>query len=159
MMFFKWLVSLLPHMTINVDGKPYLTRYYLFLKDRKFGNVYIHHFHSSDQGLELHNHPWVWGVSFVLSGGYAEERARSPVTWDATLGPAIPHKVMIEKRHIKPCSINVIRATDFHRVDLDVEEKGAWTIFMAGRRAKSWGFLNRDTAEYKDWRTNPEAIE
>lgn len=154
-----WFLRLLPRTTINVDGKPYLTRYYLLGRDWKLGNIYIHHFHSSDQGLELHNHPWRWGFSIVLKGGYVEERAHNPIVWDATLGPFLPHKINVEKRDISPGSINIIKPSDYHRVDLKDEVNGAWTLFFTGRRAKSWGFLNRETGEFQDWTTNPEAIE
>lgn len=154
----KKLLNLLPHTTITIDGKPYLTRYYLLLKDRSWGNVYIHHFHSSDQGLELHNHPWRWGLSLVLRGGYSEERAHGPVIWDAAVGPPVIQKVTIERRDIKPGSVNFIRSTDFHRVDLNDESRGAWSLFVAGKRTKDWGFLNRETSEFKHWTTNPEAI-
>lgn len=170
------LVSLLPHTTITINGKPYLTRYYVFGKDRTWGNIYIHHFHSSDQGLELHNHPWKWGFSIVVSGGYFEERSRNPYRWEKRgdpmpfnplgqdediwipTGSPWPPKVVIERRDVRPGTINIIWPTDFHRVDLKDEARGAWSLFFAGPRTKDWGFLDRETAEYKDWRKNPEAI-
>ena len=39
--------------------EPYLTRYYLFLKDRKWFpfNIFLHNFHKSDPD-DLHDHPW-----------------------------------------------------------------------------------------------------
>ena len=162
----KKIVSRLNSTTITVNGKPYLTRYYLFGHDRAWGNIYIHHFHSSDQGIELHSHPWRWGLSIVLSGGYVEERSHNPTIWEldehgteiAIGHPVVKHQIHIERRNIKPGTINVIRSTDFHRVDLNDEIKGAWTLFFAGPRTFSWGFLNRNTAEYKDWKSNPEAI-
>jgi hypothetical protein len=190
--FLRWLESRLPKTTITVNGKPYLTRCYLFGKDRTWGNIYLHHFHSSDQGDELHNHPWVWGLSLVLAGGYYEERVVNPfyidlkeredrkARWhvaslDLHYDPmAIDegyccgghHDVMadelpplnIEKRDIKPGGINLIRVTDFHRVDLKDEKAGAWTLFFTGPRSKDWGFLDRHTSEFTDWRCNPEAI-
>jgi len=166
----RWLESKLPKTTITINGKPYLTRCYLFGKDRAWGNIYLHHFHSSDQGDELHNHPWAWGLSFVLAGGYVEERASDPVTWEMQpykspfgdsyikeIGmPGSP--VYIEKRDIRPGSFNLITPKIFHRVDLRDEEAGAWSIFFTGGRTKSWGFLNRHTSEFTDFRKNPEAI-
>lgn len=161
------LIERLPSITITVHGKPYLTRYYLFFKDRSWGNVYIHHFHSSDQGDELHNHPWAWGLSLIIAGGYVEERASNPFTWEMkpvegdglikAIG-SFPFPAQIEKRDVGPFSLNFITTRDFHRVDLKDEKKGAWSIFIAGPRTKQWGFLDRNTSEYKDWRTNPEAI-
>jgi hypothetical protein len=186
-----WLERVLPKTTITVNGKPYLTRCYLFGKDRAWGNVYLHHFHSSDQGDELHNHPWVWGLSLVLAGGYSEERVSNPFYIDikarderakrhvtslnlkydplaiddgyccsghiertaADLPPLV-----IERRDIRPGRLNLITTRDFHRVDLKDEKRGAWTIFFTGPRSKDWGFLDRHTKEFKDWRLNPEAI-
>lgn len=144
-----WLSERLNHVTINVPDPvtgikaPYLTRYYIFGKDRKWGNIYLHHFHDSDKGKELHSHPWLWSFGLILLGGYKEER-RMPDD-------------SVEAREVKPGSINYITNTIFHRVDL--LEKDSWSLFFAGPRTNDWGFWNRDTKEYKDWRTNPDAIE
>jgi len=170
--FLSWLESKLPKTTITINGKPYLTRCYLFGKDRAWGNIYLHHFHSSDQGEELHNHPWAWGLSIILAGGYYEERAHNPVTWEMQPYTPLPGTgeghikeiglpgtpVYIEKRDIKPGKVNIISPRDFHRVDLKDEKNGAWSLFFAGTRTKSWGFLNRHTSEFTDFRKNPEAI-
>jgi hypothetical protein len=162
MKLFKRLVSLLPSTTITINGKPYLTRYYVFLSDRSWSNIYIHHFHTSDQGDELHNHPWEWGLSLVLAGGYVEERARDPHVWESV--PNVismidqSQPVEIIKRVVKPGTLNFIRKSDFHRTDLRDEKRGAWTLFFTGPRRSDWGFLNRHTSEFKDYRLNPEAI-
>lgn len=142
-----WLEARLPKTTITVGGKPYLTRCYLFGKDRAWGNVYLHHFHSSDQGEELHNHPWAWGISLVLAGGYSEEYRDD---WDGKEG------WHVARRTVRPRTLHLIRASDFHRVDLLDGE--AWTLFFAGPRTKDWGFWDRRTQRFKDWRENPEAI-
>lgn len=144
------LVMMLPSTTICVGGKPYLTRYYVFLRDWKWLNVYIHHFHASDQGDELHSHPWMFGFSLVLSGGYVEER-RVVSFWH----------VEVEKRLVMPGDINRVAHDSFHRVDLLDETEGAWTLFLAGPRKTTrpeWEFWNRHTGEFTDWRENPDAI-
>lgn len=145
----SWLESKLPKVTINVDGKPYLTRCYLLGKDWRWGNVYLHHFHSSDQGDDLHNHPWAWGLSLILAGGYSEEYRDD---WDGKCGWTVARR---EKR---PGQLNLIRSYDFHRVDLHDETRGAWTLFFTGPRTQDWGFWDRHTQTFKDWRENPEAI-
>lgn len=143
-----WLSKRLNHITIMVPDPvtgikaPYLTRYYLFGKDRKWGNIYLHHFHDSDKGPELHNHPWVWSFGMILVGGYFEERRMLDDS--------------VERREVKPWSINYITSKIFHRVDLI--ENDAWTLFFAGPRSNDWGFWDRNTKEYKDWRTNPDSI-
>lgn len=154
----KRLIDLLPKTTITIEGKPYLTRYYALLKDRSWGNVYIHHFHTSDQGDELHNHPWAWGFSFILAGGYIEEKCGDANTWVADDLTHIPYVARIIKTWRRAGTFNFIRKEDFHRTDLIDEKNGAWTIFFTGKRHDGWGFLNRHTSEFKDFRLNPEAI-
>lgn len=144
----RWLEARLPKTTITIGDKPYLTRCYLFGKDRKWGNVYLHHFHSSDQGDELYNHPWKWALSLLLVGGYSEEfrEGHSADTW------------WVNRREKRAGEFNLIRSGDFHRVDLHDEERGTWSLFFAGPRTGDWGFWDRHTKEFKDWRLNPEAI-
>lgn len=144
-----WLSKKLPHTTIMVPDpvtgikEPYLTRYYLFGADRKWGNIYLHHFHSSDKDKELHNHPWKWSFGFILVGGYLEERRMQDDS--------------VQPRVVSPGSFNFITNKIFHKVTLF--EKDAWTLFFAGPRSQSWGFWDPDTKVFRDWRTNPNAIE
>lgn len=145
------LVERLPSFTISKDGNKYLTRYYVFLKDRVFGNIFIHHFHRSDmdlgsdgQGL-LHNHPFEWSFSIVISGGYIEERRQSDGT--------------VKKKFVKPWSLNFLSKKDYHRVDL-LDVDGAWTIFFTGsRKNNSWEFWDRATDRKIPWKSVTGAIE
>jgi hypothetical protein len=143
----------------GLGREKYLSRYYLF-KDQmpampdgsspwdtwgnpKIGAVwpdtrwslYLHHFHRSDVDRELHNHPWEWAVSFVLAGGYVEERRE---------GRAVVRKEVL------PGHFNRIRHDDFHRVDLI--EHDAWSLFLVGPKVKSWGFWDRTTNRVTPWR-------
>ncbi len=152
----QWLASWMPGFTIKLDDpltkekKPYLSRYYFFGKDRNFGNVFLHHFHSSDLdvGLNnfglLHNHPFKWSFSIVLVAGYSEERLK-------------PDGSVVRKM-VKPGSLNFLTRQDFHRVDLINGE--AWTLFFTGSRnsRSSWGFYDRISKEYRDWTTSENAI-
>lgn len=146
-----WFSSWLPHFTItDSEGNPYLTRYYLFGKDRVFGNIFLHHFHRSDSDTDrsgtllLHNHPWPWSFSIILLGGYSEER-RTPGD-------------LVTRKTFRPGSVNYLNHYHFHRADL--LEKDGWSIFFTGWRSekRSWGFWNRYTKEYKDFTTVPKAI-
>ena len=130
------LINKLPSLTIVKDGLKYLTRYFVFGADRRFGNVFIHHFHRSDMdkglfgyGL-LHSHPWT-GLSFVLTGGYREERLMPDGS--------------ISVKLVKPFTFNYGTKDSFHRVDLFDEAKGCWTIFFTGPRFKkvNWFFYDR----------------
>jgi hypothetical protein len=162
----RWIANRLKVLLENtqpriiLDGRgehPYLSRYYLFggphMKDGSspfdvYGNpypnaiwpegwgLYIHRFHQSDIDQELHNHPWNWALSFVIAGGYIEERRNE---FD-----------QVTQRGVKPLSFNFIRSTDFHRVDL--VEDDCWTLFLTGPKARSWGFWDRTTKVYTPWR-------
>ena len=151
------LVERIPNITIpKPDGKPYLTRYYLLWKDREWGNLFLHHFRSSDMDIDitdnvggytylLHSHPVSFSFSFVLTKGYWEER-RAP---DDT----------VYRRFVKPLSFNFFTPNDFHRVELLDENDGPWTLFFTGsRKDRSWGFWNRITKVYKDYKQFSKAV-
>ena len=146
-----WLAKHLPHWTIpDNDGNPYLTRYYLFGKDRAFGNIFLHHFHRSDSDVGingfglLHNHPWPFSFGIILVGGYSEERLMPDGT--------------IRRKNFTPGSFNYLNDQHFHRVDL--LESDGWSLFFTGWRSskRSWGFWDRITKEYRDFTTKPTAI-
>lgn len=150
--FCVWLAKYLPHFTIpDPQGKPYLTRYYLFGADRKFGNIFLHHFHQSDMDIApsgayyLHNHPWPWSFSIILAGGYKEHR-RNTVT------------DIISAKNFMPGSFNTLTDKDFHRVEL--LEKDGWSLFFTGWRSKkrSWGFWDPVTKKYTDFTAFSKAI-
>lgn len=138
----------LPSTTIRVPDpetgilEDYLTRSYFLLKDWSFINLYLHHFHVSDKGLKLHNHPWQWAISLILISGYGE--------WRRMPDDTIKYKI------VKPWSFNFITPWSFHKVDL--LGKDCWTIILAGKRNPSWGFWDPETKQYEDFRSNPNAI-
>lgn len=137
-----------PRTILDREGSSvYLERYYLHgaptaegeWSDSPIG-IYLHRFRRSDDDLELHNHPWESAVSFVLTGGYEEERR-------------VDHadgKSSVERRRLEPFSFNVILADTFHRVEL--LEDDAWTLFIVTRKTQSWGFWNRISGVYMPWR-------
>jgi hypothetical protein len=150
--FCEWLAKHLPSITIPTpDGKPYLTRYYLFGADRKWGNIFLHHFHSSDMDIApsgayyLHNHPRPWSFSIILVGGYREAR-RNLIT------------NIISWKEYGPGSINTLSDKDFHRIEL--LKNDGWSFFFTGWRSKkrSWGFWDPVTKEYRDFTTIAKAI-
>jgi hypothetical protein len=115
----------------RVDGELYLTRYYIFLKERtKFPfNIFLHRFHKSDEEV-LHDHPWSY-ATLILKGGYYEwnpvfnskqEKIGEICTWR---GPG----------HFRVCGAN-----SYHRVELDPGVT-CWTLFMPGPKKRDWGFL------------------
>lgn len=139
----KRVVVGLPSRTIETDGRPYLTRWYLWPgKPRSSGDgedldipfaVFIHFFHRGDDDRDQHNHPWGTSIAVVLAGGYREERGE-------------------EIRVHGPGSVNVISKDDFHRVDLLDPARGSWSLFLAGRNVQDWGFKLQKTGEFVPWR-------
>jgi len=124
---------ILDRKTFHTAGDPYLSRFFLVRKrkgdddesSRWPFSVYLHYFHRGDEDESLHNHPWKLAVSLVLTNGYHEER------WTGE---------RIRTKTFRPGDINILRSTDFHRVDLIDPTRGAWTLFISGKRVQDWGF-------------------
>lgn len=134
------------------DGiSPYLTRWYLLgdrpdpdemlkgqnkegVRDSTF-NLFIHCFHRSDSDHELHSHPWAWGVSLVLAGGYREERREGD---------------RVVTKDVRPFTINALTGDTYHRVELF--EDDAWTLFVVGPKVSTWYFWDRHKLACAKWR-------
>ena len=156
--FLCWLTNYLRAREIRGEhGEPYLERYSLC---GLFGwRAYIHRFIASDPDRGLHDHPWGWSVSLILSGGYREIRHR----------PRTCKPVERRLRRLGVGRLNIIRGGDFHRVLLDPGQE-AWTLFIHGPRVKGWGFLRngvytviaKDTNDYPQqawWKAAPRGRE
>jgi hypothetical protein len=112
-------------------NEPLLTRYYLFLKERKRFpfNVFLHKFHKGDPG-DVHDHPWPY-FTLILKGGYYEwiPQFREDGIMSCEVrkwrGPG----------HFRFCSAN-----SYHRIELK-EGVTPWTLFMPGPQKQEWGFL------------------
>jgi len=151
--FLLWLTSKMPAPRViqgGTSGAPYLSRWYLIGEKPStdvHGNpvasrnedpafqLYLHRFHRSDDDAELHCHPWKWAIALVLAGGYYEEKR-------------VGDQVFSFAR--RPFSINVIRADDYHRVDLIGVD--SWSLFLAGPKAGSWFFWCRRRLARAPWR-------
>jgi hypothetical protein len=116
------------------SNEPYLVRYYVFLKERKWFpfNIFVHKFLKSDPD-DLHDHPWPY-ATLILKGGYYEwipkfnqqgEKLAEVAVWR---GPG----------HFRVCS-----ADSLHRIELDPNVT-AWTLFMPGPHTRQWGFTTRN---------------
>lgn len=126
----------------NADGSLYMERFWLL----RFGNagissnghqmpvigVRIHVIHSSDDGRDLHDHPWSF-VTCLLENGYFEVRQWAlNEPWDET-----------ETFHSEG-SILFRRATDWHRLRLLPDLSGEMpvtTLFIQFPKVQDWGFL------------------
>jgi len=135
-MILKLLKRLGRHRIImdRQNNKPYLERYYVFLKDRKRFpfNVFIHKFLRSDPD-DVHDHPWPY-ATLILKGGYWE--------W-------IPEfdsngNKLTEIRYWRgPGHFRICKSRSFHRIELDPNIT-CWTMFMPGPQQRNWGFLVKD---------------
>lgn len=124
----RWLYDVsagLPCRLINDGTRRYLERYYL--GDLLGMRFYLHRFVDHDPDRGLHDHPWRWAASIVLSGFYYETRrwSCSAVRW-----------------------FNFLTGDTFHRVLLPTDRFGrhpreCWTLFFhdASDDKTPWGFL------------------
>jgi hypothetical protein len=135
-----WITGFLPVKIIDDHGIPYLERYYLWTV---FGTrMYLHRFIGSDPDRGLHNHPWRWAISIVLSGFYWEKThyGVKKVRWLNGLVGDTFHRVILAPEY------RTIRVKSPIGIAIGLEHTGrllsCWTLFMhRAKRAKSWGFL------------------
>jgi hypothetical protein len=129
--FLAWIASKLDYLVIKrPDGPEYLIRYFIRRGHDRW-SLYLHHFIGSDPDVP-HNHPNDLGVGLILTTGYWEDR------YTSTAPP-----LQIERKWVRPFSINVIRHDTFHRVVLD-NGRDVWTLFFRTGRNKGWGFKQAD---------------
>lgn len=114
--FEDWLIKRGSFTRLYLSGDLYFDRFFIF-RSEKFA-ILLHKFYSSDQ--YLHCHPW-WNFSFVLAGGYDEER------FDSTI------------RTYKPGSFTFRQAEVFHRIAKINKPGFTWSLFITGPRKRTWG--------------------
>lgn len=111
-----WLIKRGSYTRLYLAGDLYFDRFYIF-RSEKFA-ILLHKFYSSDRFL--HCHPWP-NFSFVLAGGYDEER------FDDTV------------RTYKPGQFAFRQAEVFHRISKIHKPGLTWSLFITGSRTRSWG--------------------
>lgn len=118
----------LPGLIISDDGKPYLERY--FIAQFLGMTFYLHRFVGSDPDRGLHDHPWRWAMTFILSGfGYVEET-----------------RYGLEQRRW----FGFFSGQHFHRVHLF--NGPVWTLFIhSSTRVKPWGFWRHTVSPTQEW--------
>jgi hypothetical protein len=102
------------------QGLLYLTQFILHLG---LFCIRLHRFNEGDDKRALHDHPF-WFITFPLSS-YFE------IYWDAERGHECIRKVRAGRFHFRP-------ARHRHRVAL--VDKPFWTVVIAGRYTRPWGF-------------------
>jgi hypothetical protein len=99
---------------LGLDSCPYMIRWILNFK--RF-SIRIHHWLSSDDKQNFHDHPW-WFWSFCLRGSYIDV---SPNGID----------------FIYPGKLTFRRALHQHTV---LVTDDCWTIMLTGKEVRKWGF-------------------
>jgi len=117
----RWIAARRPVALIYDAGRPYLQRFHLVLFERLGFRVYLHRFIGSDPDRGLHDHPWAWALTLILSGWYFEERRDG--TRARRWGYLIPSGDV------------------FHRVVLPKRQREVWSLFVHGPYVKHWGFI------------------
>ncbi len=134
------LTATMPCKTIEVNGEPYLDRYYVRTDDDGTQH-WLHHFRRSDSERHLHSHPWE-ASSTILCGWYREQYTNIEVLR-------------------RTGDINHIVPETLHRI-VDVKPD-TWTYMkvMPGRR-DDWFFIDdngdktsRATSEPEWWKSYP----
>lgn len=128
--WWKTLLSRRPHFIIGGADDPYMFRWYLIPRNRRF-NIYLHKFLRDDDDRALHDHPW-WFLSWIIKGGY----------WEV-----VPHRdggpgnTVLRRGRF---SLAFRRATHRHRVvlfpTLAGKRQPCWTLVITGRPKRTWGF-------------------
>lgn len=118
------------------DGIAYMSRFYL---PRLFGfRPMLHWIHQADRDRHLHDHPWTWALSILLTGWYVEQRLdNAPRNYFA-----VPWRRVAPAREV--WFFNLLRSHDYHRIThLEGE---VFTLFIAGPRTPDnrWGFLTEE---------------
>jgi hypothetical protein len=120
----------------GTPNSPYLRRWMLFPRGR-WPNIYLHHTLHDDDDRALHDHPY-WNVSVILRGGYVEcYYDEAPLH-----GASSP---IMKSKFRRPGDVIMRRATDPHRLSLPDKSKGAWSLFITGRRRREFGYWCVDT--------------
>lgn len=112
----------------------YMHRWWLIPPSKWFPvRVRVHHIKRPDADLVLHSHPLDFR-SIILRGGYVNEDAYGDMRW------RLPGDTWAGTRET------------LHRID-DVEEGGAWTLFIFfGNEKSEWGFMAGDPPRMVRWR-------
>jgi len=146
-----------PYRVITGSGDgatPYLYKYLLWASrpttsSIKAGvRVHLHRFVRDDADRDPHNHPWAWGYSLILSGGYREERVTKLLPYpDRVTGDCFESRT----RDFLPLDTNAVPGDCFHRADL-LAGRECWTLFVTGPVLDEWGFRERKTGAFVPWR-------
>jgi hypothetical protein len=118
----------------------YLYRYYLLGNGETRYAVYLHVFLRSDEGRDLHDHPWPF-ISIILWKGYIE---RTYASDPYGISGWFPEGMTFLSSSRKYPGMILFRGAKWrHRVDL-VDEDPAVSLVIRGRECRHWGFWTKE---------------
>ena len=120
--------------SIVLDNSKYLIRWILF-RMTAF-RVFLHEILRPDPDRGPHNHPWPFAFSFVIRGGYVEDITYIRRDED---GAIVERREWTEIHTAPALSWKAFRPGCYHRIT--TVQPNTWSLFFAGRRLRSWGFL------------------
>lgn len=93
--------------------------------------VYVHRIYEDDSDRASHNHPWS-AISMVLRGGYLEavQHGYEPDR----------HAGHVEWHYRDQGTLHRLRYDTYHRI-VGLARTPTWTLVVAGRKRRVWGFL------------------
>ncbi len=130
-----------------VIGEKYLRRWWVIPRNPVF-NIYLHHFQNSDDDRALHDHPWMFNLSWLLRGRYRELVPYEPaVSMRESLERDGQGNFVMGLRRVEG-SVKFRWGRSPHRIQLTHGD--CWTLFITGPRIREWGFYCRNG--WKHWR-------
>jgi hypothetical protein len=133
---------LLPERRIGGPDHPLMSKYTLLSLGDRLPKLRLHRFYRGDEDRHQHNHPYTWGVSLILVGGYIEHRTDSAEE-RARLCEGFRHCFVR-----RPWAANHLHAETFHRVELFEEGGECWTLFLSGPVVRPWGFFDESLGRF-----------
>lgn len=118
--------------TIYVHDHRYLTRYYLLGDGSGKGfEIYVHHMHDVDSFRWLHNHPWQWFLSFVVSKSYIQD------VFDQSTN-------LRKQQHIR--WFNLFRGLHRYHAIRKLPNNEAWTVVLTPPKLQNyeWGYWDEE---------------
>lgn len=112
-----------PDVVIGEPDNVYLRRWWVIPRNRVF-NLYLHEFSRSDDDRALHDHPWLFNLSVLLSGTYVEH----------TIDAGGIHR----ERTLRMGQSRFRFGGAPHRIEL--RDGPVWTLFITGPVVRHWGF-------------------
>ena len=129
------LIRRSPDVIIGGFEDPYLLRWHVIPRNPLF-NIYYHVFLRSDDDRALHDHPWLFNISYLNRGTYTEHEITRGGTHEATV---------YSQRDIK---FRWGRAP--HRLELHDGKLKCETLFITGPNIREWGFYC--PKEWRHWK-------